>query len=89
MNDLPFIITLCNLLQKLYTIVSVEARNLYWRGTLSTVDLLVPTSFDQQFFFIKQTLTYFFTSLATLMRTSAVLSLPFQLVFLGGGNKTA
>jgi len=48
---------------------------------LSTIDLLVLTSFDQ-LLLIMQTLFTFFTAQVTLMMRSTVLSLPLQLVFL-------
>jgi hypothetical protein len=57
----------------------------YNRGRLSTVDLLVPTSSDHLLFILK-IFFYIFTKQATLMRWSAVLSLPPQLVFPGYSN---
>ncbi len=54
--------------------------NLYWRGRLSKVDLLVLTSSDQHIF-ICVTLFTFFTIQVTLMRRSTVLSHSLQLVF--------
>jgi hypothetical protein len=58
------------------------AGNPYWRGGLSTVDLLVLTSLDQLLFLLKILFTLF-TKQATLMRRSTVPSLPFQLGFPG------
>jgi hypothetical protein len=60
----------------------VKPGNPYWRGRLSTVDLLALTSLDQ-LLFIMQTLCTFLQNKATLMRRSTVPSLPLQLVFLG------
>ncbi len=54
----------------------------YWRGSLSTVDLLVLTSLAQLLFQLK-ILIHCFSKQVTLMRGSTVLSLPPQLVFLG------
>jgi hypothetical protein len=47
----------------------------YWRGRLSTIDLLILTSSDKFLFILKILLTSF-TKQATLMRRSTVLSLP-------------
>ncbi len=56
--------------------------NPYWRGRLSTVDLLVLTSLDQLIFILKILFT-FITKQLTLLRRSTVLCLPLQLVFPG------
>ncbi len=58
-----------------------KAGKAYWRGRLSTVDLLVLTSLDQLLFILKILFTYVTKQAATLMRRSTVLSLPLQLVF--------
>jgi hypothetical protein len=63
----------------------VEPGKYYWRGSLSTVDLLVQTSLDQVLSILKILFSYI-TKEATLVRKSIVLSLPFQLVFLAGTN---
>ncbi len=52
----------------------------YWRGRLSTVDLLELTSLHQLLFILKIVFTLF-TKQGTLMRRSTVLSLLPQLVF--------
>ncbi len=52
----------------------------YWRGRLSTVDLLVLTGLDQLLLIVKILFT-FFTNQATLMRRSTVLSFSLRLVF--------
>ncbi len=57
----------------------------YYRGRLSTVDLLVITSLDELLLDLTILLT-FFTKKATLMRRSTVLSLPPQLVFPFGSH---
>jgi hypothetical protein len=62
----------------------VEAGDPYCRGRLSMVDLLVLTSLDQLIFVLKILFTLV-SKQATLMRRSAVLSLPLQLVFPGSG----
>ncbi len=62
-------------------IVHISAGKPYWRGRLSTVDLLVLNSLYQLSLYWKYYLP-FFTKQATLMRRSTVLSLPLQLVFL-------
>ncbi len=49
----------------------------YWRGSLSTTDLLVLTSLDQHFFMLKISINLF-TKQPTLMWRSTVLSLPPQ-----------
>jgi hypothetical protein len=59
---------------------TLAAGNPYWKGRLSTVDLLVLTSLDQ-LLLILPILFSFFTNKATLMRRSTVLSLPLRLVF--------
>jgi hypothetical protein len=59
---------------------SLQPGNPYWRGWLSTVDLLVPTNFDQLLMIFQTTFT-FYKKQDTLMRRSIVLSLPLQLVF--------
>ncbi len=66
----------------LWIFPSVYARRSYWRGRLSTVDLLVLTSLDQLLFTLKILFT-FLTKQATIMRKSTVLSLSPQLVFPG------
>ncbi len=50
-------------------------RNPYFRGGLSTVDLLVLTSLDHLAFYIEN-IIYLFIKQAALMRRSTVLSLP-------------
>jgi hypothetical protein len=62
------------------TNICLIAGKCYWRGRLSTVDLLVLTSLDQ-LSFISKILTNFFTKQATLIRKPVVLSLSRQLVF--------
>ncbi len=62
--------------------VSAHPGKSYWRGRLSTVDLLVLTSLDQLLLYWKLWFT-FFTKQASLLRRSIVLILPPQLVFLG------
>ncbi len=52
-------------------------RELLVEGRLSTVDLLVLTSFDQLVFILKILVT-FFTAQDTLIRRATVLTLPFQ-----------
>ncbi len=52
----------------------------YWRGRLSTIDLLVLTSLDQVLLYCNYYLT-FFTKHSTLMRRSTVLILPLKLIF--------
>ncbi len=59
---------------------NILARDSYWRGRLSTIDLLVLTSLDQLLFLLK-ILFSCFTKWANLMKRSMVLSLPAQLVF--------
>ncbi len=54
--------------------------NMFVRGRLSTVDLLVLTVLDQLLFILKMLVT-FLTKQATLMRRSTMLSLPSQLAF--------
>jgi hypothetical protein len=54
----------------------VKQGNPYIRGRISTVDLLVPTSFIQLVFKLKKII--FLTKQATLMRSSTVLILPFS-----------
>ncbi len=56
------------------------AGNPYWRGRLSTVDLLVLTSLDRVLFILK-ILFNFLKKQATLTRRSTVLSLLLKLVF--------
>jgi hypothetical protein len=58
----------------------IEARNPYWRGRFTTIDLLVLTSLDL-LLFIMETLFTCLQKQATLMRRSIVLRLPLQLVF--------
>jgi hypothetical protein len=62
---------------KLKGLVRNEPRKSYWRGMLSTVDLLVLTSLDQSLFILKILFT-FITKQATIMR-STVLSLPLSI----------
>ncbi len=57
-----------------------EAGNPYWRGRISTVDLLVLTSSDQLLLMLK---LYIFTKWHNLMRRSTVLNISFQLGFPG------
>jgi hypothetical protein len=64
----------------------VRAGKSYWRGRLSTVDLLVLTSLDHLLFKSKMLFT-FFTKQANLMRRSTVSSLPPQLVFPSTGRR--
>ncbi len=52
----------------------------YWKGRLSTVDLLVQSRFNQALFIFKLLLA-FITKQAFLMRRSSVLSFPLKLVF--------
>ncbi len=61
----------------------VETGNPYRRGQISTVDLLVLTSFDKLLYILKILFSYF-TKQVTPIRRSTVLSLPLQLVFPGG-----
>jgi hypothetical protein len=56
-------------------------RNPYWRGSLSTVDLLVLTSSDQ--LLLNENIIYFYTKEVTSMRRWTVLSLSPLLVFPG------
>jgi hypothetical protein len=56
--------------------------NPYWRGRLSTVDLLVLTSLNNMVLIMKILFT-FVTKQAILERRSTVLSLPLQLGFPG------
>jgi hypothetical protein len=58
----------------------------YWRGRLSTVDLLLLTSLAQLLFVLKILFT-FFKKQGTLKRRSTILSLPTQLVFPGKKHK--
>jgi hypothetical protein len=60
----------------------VRPGNPHWKGRLSTVDLLLPTSVVQ-LLLKQQTLFTCFIKQATLMRRSTVLSLPLQFVFPG------
>ncbi len=62
-------------------LVSLKAGNPYWKGKLNTVDLLWLTSFTSASF-DNENINYFFEKTDTLMRRSAVLSLPLKLVFL-------
>ncbi len=62
--------------------------NPYWRGRLSTVDLLALTSLDQQLFTLRILFT-FFTNQATSTRRSTVLSLFPQLVFPAKAGRVA
>jgi hypothetical protein len=55
----------------------LKSGNSHRRGRLSTVDLLVISSLDQQLLKL-QTIFSYFTKQATLMRRSTVLSLPLQ-----------
>jgi hypothetical protein len=55
--------------------------NPYWRGRLSTVDLLVLSSLPAAFYHAN--IIYYFTKLASLMRRSIILSFPLQLVLPG------
>ncbi len=64
----------------------VRAGKSYWRGRLSTVDLIVLTSLDQLLFKLKILWT-FFTKQANIMRRSTVSSLPPHLVFPGTGRR--
>ncbi len=59
----------------MFNIVIPRKGNPYWRGRLSTVDLLLLTSLDQ-LSLIQQSLFTFFAKQPTLMRRSTVLSLP-------------
>ncbi len=59
-----------------------RAEKSYWRGRLSTVDLLVLTSLEKLHFKLKIVFTLF-TKQATLIRRPTVPSLPFQQVFPG------
>jgi hypothetical protein len=52
------------------------------KGKLSTIDLLVLTSFNELVFILRILFTLF-TKQATLMRRSTILNLPLQLVFPG------
>ena len=61
-------------------VVALEAHG---RGRLSTFDLLVLTSLGSAAFEIENSIYFFFTKQATLMRRSTVPSLPIQLVFPG------
>jgi hypothetical protein len=61
--------------------------NPYWRGRLSTVDLLGLTSQDQ-LLLMQQTLHTFLTKQAILKRKATLLSLPLQLVFSALANDT-
>ncbi len=57
----------------------------YWRGRLSTIDLLVLSGLDQLLFMLKILFT-FFPKLLTLMWRSTVLILPPQSVFLASAH---
>ena len=59
----------------------VKARNPFWRGRLSTVDLLILTSIEQLFLLLQRLFT-FLRKQATLLRRSTVLSLSLQQGFL-------
>ncbi len=70
--------------KKIGVILSILARprKSYWKGSLSTIDLLVLTSLYQLLFVLKMFFTVF-TKLGTLMRRSTVLSPPSLLAFRG------
>ncbi len=59
----------------------VKPGNTYKEGMLITVDLLFLISLDQQLLIMRTLFTFY--KKATLIRSSTVLSLPFQLVFPG------
>jgi hypothetical protein len=63
-----------------------ESGKAYWRGRVSTVDLLIITRLDQHLFMLKTLLTPF-AKQPNLMRRSMVLSLPLHLVFPGWDNQ--
>ncbi len=72
-----FLLRIC-----VFVSTSVLSGNPYWWGRLSTVDLLVLSCLDQLIFSLKIVLT-FVTKQASLMRWSAVPSLPLRWAFLG------
>ncbi len=86
---LPFILTSLLLnchfslshCQQRWEDLNLKPEKSYWRGRLSTVDLLELTSLDQ-LLFIMEILFRCFTKHATLSWRSTVLSLPLKLVFL-------
>ncbi len=69
-------------LLKIVQKIGSKSGNPYWTGKLTTVDPLVLNSLVD-LVLIKQTFLYFFTTQATLMRSSIVLCLPFLSVFPG------
>ncbi len=73
-------VVLCIFGHGMITHTKLFAGKSYWRGRLSTVDLLLLTSLGQLLFTLKIFFTSF-TKQVTLTRSSTVLNLPFELVF--------
>jgi hypothetical protein len=69
-----------------WKIARVKSGNPYWRGWLSTVELVVLTCLDRVFLYCRFYLS-FFTKQTSLIWWSMVLSLPLQSVFPGEINK--
>jgi hypothetical protein len=83
MDKFLFLFKTDKMWNSLFTIMSIYhflSRETYWRGRLSTVDLLELASLFQLLVILKTLLT-FFTKQVTLVRRPTVLSLPLHLVF--------
>ncbi len=64
-----------------YILACYSPWNPYWKGRLSTIDLLVLTSFDQLLVLLKILFTYLTKQLTLMRRSTVLLSLPLQLEF--------
>jgi hypothetical protein len=81
LNIISFVTKQVRLMRRSTVLISmIHPGKPYWRGTLSTFDLLLLTRFNQLLFTFK-ILFSFVTKHVRLMRRSSVLILPLQLVF--------